>query len=233
MEGRERLGSRLGFIMLSAGCAIGCGNVWKFPWMCGQYGGGSFMLVYILCLIILGMPVLLMEFAVGRASVRSAAMSFDVLEPKGTKWHWHKYTAIGGNMILMMFYTTVAGWMLYYLYKTATGAFEGLDAAGIVLPTARGLDVYCAALGEKARKAAFSWVIALRGEGISAEMDHMGKSFKAQMKAADRANAAFVVICGDDELAKNEIIIKNMTDSAQNTVERENVIKELIRRIQK
>ena len=111
--------------------------------------------------------------------------------------------------------------------------FAALDAAGIVLPTARGLDVYCAALGEKARKAAFSWVIALRGEGISAEMDHMGKSFKAQLKAADRANAAFVVICGDDELAKNEIIIKNMTDSAQNTVERENVIKELIRRIQK
>ena len=128
---RNGFSTRLGFILVSAGCAIGLGNVWRFPYITGQYGGASFVLIYLLFLAILGLPIMVAEFAVGRASVRSAAMSFDVLEPKGTKWHWHKYTAIGGNMILMMFYTTVAGWMLYYLYKTATGAFEGLDAAGI------------------------------------------------------------------------------------------------------
>ncbi|MBQ1919910.1 MAG: sodium-dependent transporter, partial [Selenomonas sp.] len=128
---RNGFSTRLGFILVSAGCAIGLGNVWRFPYITGQYGGASFVLIYLLFLAILGLPIMVAEFAVGRGSCRSAAMSFDVLEPKGTKWHWHKYTAIGGNMILMMFYTTVAGWMLYYLYKTATGAFDGLDAAGI------------------------------------------------------------------------------------------------------
>ncbi len=128
---RENLSSRLGFILISAGCAIGLGNVWRFPFITGMYGGASFVLIYLFFLLILGLPIMVAEFAVGRASVRSAALSFDVLEPKGTKWHLYKYGAIAGNYILMMFYTTVAGWMLYYFYKMATGAFVGLDAQGV------------------------------------------------------------------------------------------------------
>lgn len=123
--------SRLGFILVSAGCAIGLGNVWRFPYITGQYGGGSFVLIYLLFLAILGLPIMVAEFSVGRASKRSPALSFDVLEPKGTKWHFHKYTAIVGNVILMMFYTTISGWMLYYLYKMATGGLEGLDVSAI------------------------------------------------------------------------------------------------------
>ena len=128
---RNGFSTRLGFILVSAGCAIGLGNVWRFPYITGQYGGASFVLIYLLFLAILGLPIMVAEFAVGRASIRSAAMSFDVLEPKGTKWHWYKYGAIAGNLLLMMFYTTVSGWMLYYLYKTASGGFAGLDAAGV------------------------------------------------------------------------------------------------------
>ena len=128
---RNGFSTRLGFILVSAGCAIGLGNVWRFPYITGQYGGASFVLIYLLFLAILGLPIMVAEFAVGRASIRSAAMSFDVLEPKGTKWHWYKYGAIAGNLLLMMFYTTVSGWMLYYLYKTASGGFTGLDAAGV------------------------------------------------------------------------------------------------------
>ena len=128
---RNGFSTRLGFILVSAGCAIGLGNVWRFPYITGQYGGASFVLIYLLFLAILGLPIMVAEFAVGRASIRSAAMSFDVLEPKGTKWHWYKYGAIAGNLLLMMFYTTVSGWMLYYLYKTACGGFTGLDAAGV------------------------------------------------------------------------------------------------------
>lgn len=128
---RGGFSTRLGFILVSAGCAIGLGNVWRFPYITGQYGGASFVLIYLLFLAIMGLPIMVAEFAVGRASIRSAAMSFDVLEPKGTKWHWYKYGAIAGNLLLMMFYTTVSGWMLYYLYKTASGGFVGLDAAGV------------------------------------------------------------------------------------------------------
>ena len=102
---RDRLGSRLGFILLSAGCAIGIGNVWKFPWMVGQYGGAIFVLIYIACLILLGIPVMCAELSVGRASQRSIATSFDVLEKKGQKWHFMKYLGIGGNYLLMMCYT--------------------------------------------------------------------------------------------------------------------------------
>lgn len=123
--------SRIGFILVSAGCAIGLGNVWRFPFITGEYGGASFVLIYLIFLAILGLPIMLAEFAVGRASGKSVAHSFDVLEPKGTKWHLHKYVSIAGNMLLMMFYTTVSGWMLYYLYKMASGGFMGLDAAGI------------------------------------------------------------------------------------------------------
>ncbi len=128
---REGFSTRLGFILVSAGCAIGLGNVWRFPYITGMYGGASFVLIYLVFLAILGLPIMVAEFAVGRGSVRSLAMSFDVLEPKGTKWHFYKYFGIAGNFLLMMFYTTVSGWMLYYLYKMAAGGFEGLDAAGV------------------------------------------------------------------------------------------------------
>lgn len=128
---RENFSSRLGFILISAGCAIGLGNVWRFPFITGQYGGASFVLIYLCFLLLLGLPIMVAEFAVGRASKRSAAKSFDILEPKGTKWHLYKYGAIAGNVILMMFYTTVSGWMLYYFYKMAVGGFVGLDAKGV------------------------------------------------------------------------------------------------------
>ena len=122
---RERLGSRLGFILLSAGCAIGVGNVWKFPWMVGQYGGGAFVVFYVLFLIILGLPIMTMEFAVGRASQKSPVRAYQALEKPGQKWHIHGYLAMIGNYLLMMFYTTVCGWMLHYFYLTASGRFEG------------------------------------------------------------------------------------------------------------
>lgn len=124
---RERLGSRLGFILLSAGCAIGVGNVWKFPWMVGMYGGGAFVFIYIFFLIILGIPVMTMEFAMGRASRKSPVRLYNELEPKGSKWHLHGYAAMAGNYILMMFYTTVAGWLLRYFVDTASGKFVGAD----------------------------------------------------------------------------------------------------------
>ena len=128
---RERLGSRLGFILLSAGCAIGVGNVWKFPWLVGQYGGGAFVVCYIIFLLILGLPIMTMEFAVGRASQKSPVRAYQTLEKPGTKWHIHGYIALIGNYLLMMFYTTVCGWMLYYFYQMAAGKFEGLDTAGV------------------------------------------------------------------------------------------------------
>ena len=128
---REHLGSRLGFILLSAGCAIGIGNVWKFPYMAGQNGGGIFVLFYLVFLAIMGIPVLTMEFAMGRAAQKSPARLYQELEPKGSKWHIHGYFAVAGNYILMMFYTTVAGWMLHYFVSTAKGDFVDLDTAGV------------------------------------------------------------------------------------------------------
>ena len=125
---REKFGSRLGFILISAGCAIGLGNVWRFPYITGVYGGAAFVLIYLFFLAILGLPIMVMEFAVGRASQVSAALSFDRLEPSGTKWHWYKYGAMAGNYLLMMFYTTIGGWMLLYFVKMAAGKFEGLNA---------------------------------------------------------------------------------------------------------
>lgn len=126
MKTRERFSSRLGFILISAGCAIGLGNVWRFPYITGRYGGAAFVLLYLIFLVILGLPIMIMEFAVGRASRASVATSFQKLEPKGSKWHWFSYLAMGGNYLLMMFYTTVGGWMLAYFVKTASGDFKGL-----------------------------------------------------------------------------------------------------------
>lgn len=115
----------MGFLLISAGCAVGLGNVWRFPFITGQYGGAAFVLIYLFFLIILGLPIMVMEFSVGRASQKSAALSFDVLEPKGSKWHLYKYFAILGNYLLMMFYTTIGGWMLIYFLKTVKGDFAG------------------------------------------------------------------------------------------------------------
>ena len=123
---RERLSSRLGFIMLSAGCAIGCGNVWKFPWMCGQYGGGSFVLLYIAFLIVLGLPVLVMEFSVGRASQSSPVQMFQKLQKKGAKWGLWGYVCLLGNVALMAFYAVVCGWMMYYFWKFLSGSTDSL-----------------------------------------------------------------------------------------------------------
>ena len=128
---REKLSSRMGFIMLSAGCAIGLGNVWRFPFITGQYGGSLFVLIYLVFLVIFGIPVMAMEFSVGRGSGKSAARSFHVLEPKGTKWHLFSWAAMAGNYLLMMFYTTVCGWMLAYMVKTAKGDFVGLSPDGV------------------------------------------------------------------------------------------------------
>ena len=128
---REKFSSRLGFILISAGCAIGLGNVWRFPYIVGKYGGAAFVLIYLAFLLILGLPIMVMEFSVGRASKVSAALSFDRLEPKGTKWHWYKYGAMAGNYLLMMFYTTIAGWMVQYFIKMMTGEFEGKDTAAV------------------------------------------------------------------------------------------------------
>lgn len=131
MNERERLGSRLGFILISAGCAIGIGNVWKFPYMAGQGGGGAFVLFYLLFLLILGLPIMTMEFAVGRASQKSPVKAYYALEKPGQKWHIHGYITLIGCYLLMMFYTTVAGWMLHYFYLTATGKFTGLDSDAV------------------------------------------------------------------------------------------------------
>lgn len=128
---REKFGSRLGFILISAGCAIGLGNVWRFPYVTGQYGGAAFVLIYLVFLLILGLPIMVMEFSVGRASVSSIALSFDRLEPLGTKWHWYKWFGMAGNYLLMMFYTTIGGWLLLYFIKMAVGSFAGLDSKGI------------------------------------------------------------------------------------------------------
>ncbi len=125
MEQREKFSSRIGFILISVGCAVGLGNVWRFPYIVGKYGGAAFVLIYLVFLAILGLPIMVMELSVGRASQRSAAKSFHVLEPKGSKWHFGSYLAIAGNYLLMMFYTTVGGWMLIYVKKMVFGEFSG------------------------------------------------------------------------------------------------------------
>ena len=129
---REQLGSRLGFIMLSAGCAIGCGNVWKFPWMCGQNGGGSFMLVYIICLIILGIPALTMEFSIGRAAQSSPLYMYQKLEKPGQKWGIFGWICLIGNLALMAFYTVVCGWLIYYFCKFISGQNDSLGFVAMI-----------------------------------------------------------------------------------------------------
>ena len=131
MEKRETFSSRLGFVLISAGCAIGLGNVWRFPYITGKYGGAAFVLLYLLFLVILGLPVMVMELAVGRASQRSIALSFQRLERTGSRWHWYSYVGFAGNYLLMMFYTVIAGWLLYYFVEMLRGSFEGLDAQGV------------------------------------------------------------------------------------------------------
>lgn len=128
---REKFSSRLGFLLISAGCAIGLGNVWRFPYIAGKYGGAAFVLLYLVFLLLLGLPIMIMELAVGRASQQSIATSFDRLEPKNSKFHLHKYAAIAGNYLLMMFYTTIGGWMLLYCKKMLAGEFTGLNTAQI------------------------------------------------------------------------------------------------------
>ncbi len=125
---RETFGSRLGFILISAGCAIGLGNVWRFPYIVSQYGGAAFILLYLLFLVIFGLPIMTMEFAVGRASQKSIARSFMALEPKNTKWHWFSWIGMVGNYLLMMFYTVVTSWMFIYFFKTLLGDFENQTA---------------------------------------------------------------------------------------------------------
>ena len=132
MNNRERLGSRLGFILLSAGCAICCGNVWKFPWMAGQYGGGGFVLIYVLCLVLLGLPVMTMEFALGRAAQASPVKMYQKLQKPGQKWHTHGYLALFGNISLMSFYTVVSGWILYYFYSFVTGQTADLGFVNMI-----------------------------------------------------------------------------------------------------
>lgn len=129
---REKFGSRLGFVLISAGCAIGLGNVWRFPYIVGQYGGAAFILIYLVFLVIFGLPIMSMEFSVGRASQKSIAESFQAIEPKGTKWHWYSWIGMAGNYLLMMFYTVITGWMFIYLFKTITGDFAGASSTEIV-----------------------------------------------------------------------------------------------------
>lgn len=130
MQTREKFSSRLGFILISAGCAVGLGNVWRFPYIVGKYGGAIFVVIYLLFLLLLGLPIMVMEFSVGRASQKSVAKSFRLLEPKGTKWHWFSYVALAGNYLLMMFYTSVGGWMLSYVFKSLSGQLHGISAQG-------------------------------------------------------------------------------------------------------
>ncbi len=130
MAQRETLASRLGFILLSAGCAIGLGNVWRFPYITGQYGGAVFVLIYLICLLLIGIPVMVMEFAIGRASGRNISDALKMLEPEGTKWHAYGPIAIAGNYLLMMFYTPITGWLLYYFISALFGKFSGFDASG-------------------------------------------------------------------------------------------------------
>ena len=125
---REKFGSRLGFILVSAGCAIGIGNVWKFPYMCGEFGGAAFILIYLVFLLIMGIPVMICEFAVGRGSRLSVAAGFEKLEPPNTRWHMTKWIGVIGCYLLMMFYTTVGGWMMYYCFRSVRGEFQGLSS---------------------------------------------------------------------------------------------------------
>ena len=155
---RERLASRLGFILLSAGCAIGIGNVWKLPWMAGQYGGGAFVVIYLLFLLIMGVPVLTMEFAMGRAAQKSPLKMYGALKP-GSKWGWHGFLCLAGNILLMMFYTTVSGWMLSYFVDTAAGRLTGLDTAAVNA-------AFGALTADPVKMGAYMTIVVITGFGI-------------------------------------------------------------------
>ena len=153
---REKFKSRLGFIFVSAGCAIGLGNVWKFPYMAGKYGGAIFILFYLLFLLILATPIMVCEFAVGRASRRSTARSFDILEPEGTKWHRLKWLGIAGNYLLMMFYSTVAAWCIYYAVSSGMGAFQRADSEAVSL-------FYSDMTGSLGTMLIWTWIVVILG----------------------------------------------------------------------
>ena len=161
MKERETFASRLGFVLISAGCAIGLGNVWRFPYIVGQYGGAAFVVIYLVFLVIMGLPIMAMEFSVGRASRQSIATSFQTLEPKGSKWHWYSWFGMAGNYMLMMFYTTVAGWMVYYFVKMARGDCVGADAAGVE-------EQFGALMGEPVTMLIFMVLVVLLCMGICA-----------------------------------------------------------------
>lgn len=131
MEKREHLGSRLGFILLSAGCAIGLGNVYRFPMQVGRNGGGAFVLIYIACLVLMGLPVMIMEFSVGRAAQKSPVKIYHELTPEKKPWRLHGYLSLVANVLLMMFYTSIAGWIVKYCVNSAAGKFQGLDSDGV------------------------------------------------------------------------------------------------------
>lgn len=156
---REHFSSRLGFILITAACSIGLGNIWRFPYVTGKYGGASFVIFYLFFLVILGLPIVVMEFAVGRASQRSTALSFNILEPKGTKWHWFKYITIIGNYLLMMFYTVISGWLLYYFGEMVKGRFQGLTSSEVA-------NVFSGLLGNPTAMIVCSFVIIFVSFGI-------------------------------------------------------------------
>ena len=156
---REHFSSRLGFILITAACSIGLGNIWRFPYVTGKYGGASFVIFYLFFLVILGLPIVVMEFAVGRASQRSTALSFNILEPNGTKWHWFKYITIIGNYLLMMFYTVISGWLLYYFGEMVKGRFQGLTSSEVA-------NVFSGLLGNPTAMIVCSFVIIFVSFGI-------------------------------------------------------------------
>ena len=156
---RERFKSRLGFLLLSAGCAIGLGNVWRFPYMVGQNGGAFFVLFYLLFLIIMGLPILSMELAVGRASRKSIIREFETLEKPGSKWHWYSPFGMLGNYMLMFFYTVVGGWLVNYFVQYLTGSLAGLDSEGVQA-------AYASMLSDPAEMISWMLVVVLLGVGI-------------------------------------------------------------------
>ena len=156
---RENFGSRIGFIFVSAGCAIGIGNVWKFPYMAGKYGGAIFVLFYLLFLIIMGLPVMTMELSVGRASRKSAVLSYKELEKPGSKWHIHGWLCIAGCYLLMMYYTTVSGWMLSYAWKFLTGKFDNV-------PSGSAGDVFGSMLANPVEMSVFMIITVVLGFGV-------------------------------------------------------------------
>lgn len=195
---RERLGSRLGFILLSAGCAIGIGNVWKFPYITGQYGGGAFVLLYLFFLICFGVPVMAMEFALGRASRKSPVKLYDSLEPKGSFWHIHGYFAFAGNVILMMFYTTVAGWMLKYFVDMGRGVFVGADTEGVA-------QIFTQMLADPVSMVFYMGVVVLIGFGVCAI--GLQKGLEKITKVMMMALFAIMVV-----LAVNSVFLKGAAE---------------------